>query len=135
MNVLLINGSPHKAGCTHTALAEVAKALQANGIETQEFWVGNKPIGGCIGCGACRKTGKCFMADAVNEFSQLSAQADGYIFGSPVHYAAASGTITAFMDRAFYSGGAAMAGKPAANVVSCRRGGASAAFDQLNKAQ
>ena len=133
MKVILINGSPHEKGCTYTALCEVEKALNAQGIETEIFWIGNKPITGCIGCGACRKLGRCFSVDTVNEFVEKAQSADGFIFGSPVHYAAASGAITSFMDRAFYSGGRFLQGKPAANIVSCRRGGASAAFDQLNK--
>lgn len=133
MKVILINGSPHEKGCTYTALCEVEKALNAQGIETEIFWIGNKPITGCIGCGACRKLGRCFSVDTVNEFVEKTQSADGFIFGSPVHYAAASGAITSFMDRAFYSGGRFLQGKPAANIVSCRRGGASAAFDQLNK--
>ena len=133
MKVMLINGSPHENGCTYTALCEAQKVFAANGIETEIFWVGNKPISGCIGCGTCRKIGKCCIDDTVNEFVEKAKTADGFIFGSPVHYAAASGAVTAFMDRAFYSGGSAMRGKPAAALVSCRRGGASAAFDQLNK--
>jgi len=133
MKVLLVNGSPHKEGCTYTALKEVATTLEKNGIETEIIWLGVKEIAGCIGCGACGKTGECFRKDVVNEFVEKAAKADGYIFGSPVHYAAASGSLTSFMDRAFYSGGKTMSGKPGAAVVSCRRGGASAAFDQLNK--
>ncbi|MBD5129148.1 MAG: flavodoxin family protein [Ruminococcaceae bacterium] len=133
MKVILVNGSPHENGCTYTALCEVEKALKANGIETEIFWVGNKPIIGCIGCGACRKLGRCFAVDTVNDLVEKAKSADGFIFGSPVHYASASGAITSFMDRAFYSGGAAFRNKPAANIVSCRRGGASATFDQLNK--
>ena len=134
MKVLMVNGSPHKEGCTYTALKEVAKSLENNGIETEILWVGIGEIPGCIGCGSCAKTGEgCFRKDLVNEFVKKAAEADGYIFGSPVHYAAASGALTSFMDRAFYSGGGKMAGKPAATVVSCRRGGASAAFDQINK--
>ena len=134
MKVLLVNGSPHEKGCTYTALSEAAKVLNDLGIDTEIVWVGNKPICGCIGCGACAKgLGKCFMDDSVNPFVEKARTADGFIFGSPVHYAAASGLVTAFMDRAFYSGKSAFMGKPAANIVSCRRGGASAAFDQLNK--
>ena len=134
MKVLMVNGSPHKEGCTYTALKEVAGALEKYGIESEIFWVGNGEIAGCIGCGACAKTGEgCFRKDVVNEFVAKAGEADGYIFGSPVHYAAASGALTSFMDRAFYSGGSKMLGKPAAAVVSCRRGGASAAFDQINK--
>lgn len=134
MKVLLVNGSPHEHGCTDMALQQAAKALQQQGIQTEIFWVGSKPISGCIGCGACRKgLGKCCIDDTVNEFTAKAAEADGFIFGSPVHYAAISGAMGAFMDRAFYSGGSKLAYKPAAGVVSCRRGGASAAFDQLNK--
>lgn len=133
MKVILVNGSPHEKGCTYTALAEAAEALNKNGIETEIFWVGNKPVQGCIGCMACRKMGRCFVSDGVNDFAEKAKTADGFIFGTPVHYAAASGSITSFMDRAFYSGGSTLTGKPAAAVVSCRRGGASAAFDQMNK--
>ncbi|MCH5265608.1 MAG: flavodoxin family protein [Lachnospiraceae bacterium] len=133
MKVLLVNGSPHKEGCTYTALQEVADTLEKNGIQTEMFWLGVDEIAGCIGCGACAKEGSCFRKDPVNEFVEKAASADGFVFGSPVHYAAASGALTAFMDRAFYSGGGNMTGKPAAAVVSCRRGGASAAFDQINK--
>lgn len=133
MKVILVNGSPHENGCTRAALDEAAEALNKNGIETEIFWVGNKPVQGCIGCMACKKTGRCFSADNVNEFTEKAKSADGFIFGTPVHYAAASGSITSFMDRAFYSGGKALTGKPAAAIVSCRRGGASAAFDQMNK--
>ena len=134
LKVLLVNGSPHKEGCTYTALREVAEALEKNGVETEIIWLGVGEIAGCIGCGACAKNGEgCFRKDIVNDFVEKAVQADGYIFGTPVHYAAASGALTSFMDRAFYSGGAKMAGKPAATVVSCRRGGASATFDQINK--
>lgn len=134
MKVLLVNGSPHKEGCTYTALKEVAGALEKNGVETEIMWLGVDALAGCIGCGSCARTGEgCFRKDVVNEFVEKAGAADGYIFGSPVHYAAASGALTSFMDRAFYSGGKVMSGKPAAAVVSCRRGGASAAFDQINK--
>lgn len=133
MKVLLVNGSPRIKGCTYTALQEVANTLNQQGIETEIFQVGAKPICGCIGCGVCSKTGKCFMNDVVNEFVEKAASADAFVFGSPVHYAAASGSITSFLDRAFYSGGSVFADKPGAAVVSCRRGGATATFDQINK--
>lgn len=133
MKVILVNGSPKEKGCTYTALCEAAGALEKNGIETEIFWVGAKPIAGCIGCGACSKSGKCFVDDCVNVFVEKAKTADGFVFGSPVHYAAVSGALTSFLDRAFYGKGAVFAGKPGAAVVSCRRGGASAAFDQLNK--
>lgn len=133
MKVILVNGSPHEKGCTYTALSEVQKTLEECGVEAEIFWIGNKPLTGCIACGTCSKTGRCFANDSVNEFVEKARAADGFVFGSPVHYAAASGALTSFMDRAFYSGKSALMGKPAASVVSCRRGGASAAFDQLNK--
>lgn len=133
MKVILVNGSPREKGCTYTALCEVAGALEKNGIETEIFQVGAKPIAGCIGCNVCLKNGRCFVDDPVNEFVEKAKTADGFVFGSPVHYAAASGAITSFLDRAFYGKGNVFAGKPGAAVESCRRGGAASAFDQLNK--
>ena len=133
MKVILVNGSPREKGCTYTALCEVAGALEKNGIETEIFQVGAKPIAGCIGCNVCLKNGRCFVDDPVNEFVEKAKTADGFVFGSPVHYAAASGAITSFLDRSFYGKGNVFAGKPGAAVVSCRRGGAASAFDQLNK--
>ena len=133
MKVLLVNGSPHEHGCTYTALSEIAVTLEAEGIESEIFWVGNKPISGCLACGACRKTGKCFIDDTVNEFMEKAEPADGFIFGSPVHYAGASGMITSFLDRAFFGKSKVFKGKPGASIATCRRGGASATFDQLNK--
>lgn len=133
MKVILVNGSPHEKGCTYTALFEAAQALEKNGIEAEMFWVGNKPLSGCIGCGFCRKAGRCVFDDRVNEFTKKAKSADGFLFGTPVHYASASGALTSFMDRAFYSAGSVFSGKPAAAVASCRRGGASAALDQINK--
>ncbi len=136
LKVLLINGSPHKKGCTYTALSEIQSELKKEGITADIFFIGNEPLNGCIGCGNCRRTKSCRCINdngRVNEFIELAEKYDGFIFGSPVHYAAASGTITAFMDRAFYAGNASMAYKPAAAIMSCRRGGATATFDQLNK--
>lgn len=133
MKVLLINGSPHKEGCTYTALKEVADTLEANGIKTEMMYLGVKPIAGCIACGNCQKTGKCFVDDRVNEFIAKLPEIDGIVLGSPVYYAGASGQITSFLDRAFFAGSGKFEGKLGAAVVSCRRGGASATFDQLNK--
>lgn len=133
MKVLLINGSPHKDGCTFTALNEVAKALEKNGIETEILYLGVKPIAGCIACGKCSQLGKCVFDDKVNEILTRCDEFDGVVIGSPVYYAGPSGQIRAFLDRLFYAGGRRFAGKPGAAVVSCRRGGATAAFDQLNK--
>ena len=138
MKVILVNGGPHKEGCVNAALEEVANELNKSGIETEIFWIGVKPIAGCIACGNCAKTGKCVFDDVVNEFVEKAKDADGFIFGTPVHYGAASGAITSFMDRVFYS--AASSGKsdrfmfkPAACVISARRGGTTATYDQLNK--
>jgi len=137
MKVLLVNGSPHVKGCTFTALEEVAKTLKIEGIETQIFHIGTKPLGGCTACRSCAKTGRCIFPDSVNDFLDIAKDADGFVFGSPVHYAAAGGAITSFMDRVFYvdmlSGKRSFYLKPAAAVVSARRAGTTVALDQLNK--
>ncbi len=133
MKVLLINGSGREKGNTYLTLLEVAKALEKEGVETEIFHIGKAPVSGCYGCGQCRKTGKCFMDDVVNAGIEKAKTADGFVFASPVHYAAVSGFLTAFLDRAFYAGKAAFVYKPGAAVAVCRRGGASATFDQLNK--
>lgn len=139
MKVLLVNGSPNRTGCTYTALAEIADTLQKEGTESEIFWIGNKPIAGCIACHSCERTGRCFVKnDKVEEFLTLTRQADGFIFGSPVYYASANGSLTAFMDRAFISelvgnDNRAFYLKPAAAVVSARRAGTTSTFDQLNK--
>ena len=137
MKVLLVNGSPHEKGCTYTALTEVAKTLNEEGIKTEIFWIGKKALAGCIACKTCAKDGHCVFKDRVNDFLDIAGDADGFIFGSPVHFAAAGGAITSFMDRVFYaglqSGSQAFYLKPAAAVVSTRRAGTTATFDQLNK--
>ncbi len=134
MKVLMLNGSPHQRGCTNRALEEVAKVLEAEGIETEIFWVGAKPVAGCNACGGCRKTGKCVTEDRVNLFIEKAAEADGFLFGSPVHYAAASSSLTAFLDRVCYAAGRRIFRmKPGAAVVSARRAGTTAALDQINK--
>lgn len=134
MKVILVNGGPHKDGCTNIALEEVAKTLNKENIQTEMIWLGTKPIGGCIGCNACLKNdNKCFMNDSVNDFIEKAKEADGFVFGSPVHFAAASGVLTSFLDRVFYGRGKIFERKAFASVVSCRRGGATAAFDQINK--
>lgn len=133
MKVLLVNGSPNKDGATNLALEEVAKTLNDNGVETEIFWIGNKGVAGCIGCGACFNTKRCFIDDKVNEFISKAENADGFIFGSPVHYAGPTGFIKSFMDRCFYGKGYAFEYKPVAAVVSARRGGCATAFDDLNK--
>ncbi|MGD0856688.1 MAG: flavodoxin family protein [Dehalococcoidia bacterium] len=134
MNVLLINGSPHKNGCTYTALCEVTGQLNKQGIETNIFHIGNKPIQGCIACHGCKESGYCvFKDDPVNECIDLAKKADGIVIGSPVYFSAPNGSLCAFLDRMFFMKNAEYAYKPSAAIVSCRRGGASAAFDRLNK--
>ncbi len=134
MKVLLVNGSGHKNGTTYTALHEVELALNAEGMETEIVWLGTEPIAGCIGCEYCGKSGECFRKDIVNDFIEKAKKADGFVFGSPVHYAAASGAMTSFLDRVFYSAPAGtFRHKPAAVVVAARRGGCTAAYEQLVK--
>ena len=137
MKVLLINGSPHSNGCTYTALEEIAKTLKNEGFSSEIFQIGTKPLAGCIACKVCAEKGQCVFNDKVNEFLAIAKNFDGFIFGSPVHYAAASGAITSFMDRVFYtnacSGKNLFYLKPAAAIVSARRAGTTAALDQLNK--
>lgn len=131
MKVILINGSPHKKGCTYTAFSEVAKALGDNGIDTRVYHIGNKPVRGCIACGSCRKSGKCvFTDDPTNEMLALMQEADGIVIGSPVYYAGPNGALCALLDRVFFSCAPTLALKPAAAVVSARRSGTTATFDQ-----
>ena len=137
MKVLLVNGSPHKQGCTYTALNEVAKSLNENDIDTKIFWIGNKPIGGCIACKSCVTKGKCIFNDIVNEFLDIAINYDGFIFGTPVHWGAMAGNMASFMDRVFYadfcSNKQSFLLKPTAGVISARRAGTTATFDQINK--
>ena len=137
MKVLLVIGSPHRKGCTFTALSEVASALNQEGIETDYYWIGNKSIGGCIGCYQCAKKQACVFDDKVNEFTALAADYDGFIFGSPVYYSGINGNLMSFMDRVFFSASAQephpFRFKPAAAVVSARRAGTTSALDQMNK--
>ena len=134
MNVLLINGSPHKNGCIYTALSEVAGEIEKGGIETNIFHIGTKPVYGCIACGKCKETGYCaFNDDPANEMIDLAKKADGIIIGSPVYYAGANGALCALLDRMFFRKSSFYVYKPAAAVVSCRRGGAGSTFDRINK--
>lgn len=132
--VLLINGSPHEAGCTRTALEEVAGALERHGLATRFFNLGTGPVHGCTACGACTELKRCALeGDACNELLDLMQQADAVVIGSPVYYAGPNGALCALLDRVFFASQGSLAHKPAAAVVNCRRGGASAAFDRLNK--
>ncbi|MFR3729590.1 flavodoxin family protein [Lacrimispora sp.] len=133
MNVLLINGSPHKEGCTNRALKEVSGALNQEGIKTELVQIGNKAIHGCIACGKCAETGRCvFQDDPVNGILDKMEQADGLVVGSPVYYASANGSLFALLDRLFYAG-KNFAYKPGAAVASARRAGTTATLDALNK--
>lgn len=133
MKVLLINGSPHAKGSTYTALHEMEQVFWQEGLETEIFHVGNQAVRGCIACGSCAKQGKCVFDDAVNEAAPKFEACDGLVLGSPVYYASANATLSAFLDRLFYSTHFDKTMKVGASVVSARRGGLSATFDELNK--
>ena len=136
MKVLLLNGSPNEHGCTYTALCEVARALEESGVETETLWIGNRAVRGCIGCGGCAKNGRrrcVFEDDLVNAALDRMQACDGLVVGSPVHYAAAGGSITSFLDRMFYAGGSQLRTKVGAAVCSARRAGTTSTLDQLSK--
>lgn len=135
MKVLLINGSPRQEGNTALALAEVAKQLAKEGIDSEIVWIGNKPIRGCTACGQCsaKGLGRCaFNDDICNRISEKFAEANALIVGSPVYYGQPNGALLSVIQRAFYSNGANISGKPAASIAVCRRGGATAAFESMN---
>ena len=137
MKVLLVNGSPHKEGNTNAALLEIARQLEKESIGTEVLWLGMDAVSGCRSCYVCSNLGKCVINDCVNTFLDKAAETDGFIFGSPVHFGSASGTLTSFMDRAFYADllgkGNRFYLKPAAAITTARRAGATATLDQLNK--
>lgn len=135
MKVLLINGSPKANGNTRLALEEVSKTLNSEGIETVIIDLGKKAVQGCIACGWCGREGRCtFRDDLYYQVMRVVKDGiDGLIIGSPVYYGGPNGSLCALLDRVFYSLGADLQFKPGASVVVCRRGGASAAFDRLNK--
>ena len=134
MKVLMINGSPHQKGNTAIALEEIAKQLKKNGIDSETVWIGNKAVRGCIACGQCHNhPGKCaFDDDICNRISEKFADADALIVGSPVYYGQPNGAVLSVIQRAFYSNGGSISGKPAAAVAVCRRGGATATIETLN---
>ena len=133
MKVVMINSSPHEHGCTYTALREIADQLEREGINSEILHIGKDAIHGCIACGYCRKNGKCVFDDCINALMPKLLEADGLIFGTPVYYAGISGQLKSFMDRLFFSSARKLAYKPAACVVSARRGGCSSTFDDINK--
>ena len=125
-------------GNVYTALTECAKTLNEAGVETEVFWIGKKPIQGCVACGGCARLGCCAFNDIVNDFIEKAQNADGFIFGSPVYFSGMNGSLMSFMDRVFFAGpkhkdGNSFAFKPAAAVVSARRAGTTSALDQMNK--
>lgn len=131
--ILIINGSPRQNGNTHTALQEVKKSIEEQGIETEYLQIGSLPIRGCVACQKCRETGACVFDDEVNRVAAKLAEADGLVVGSPVYYASPNGTLISFLDRLFYSASYDLRNKVGAAVVVARRGGCSAALDVLNK--
>jgi len=131
--VLILNGSPHQNGCTATALDEMIKVFDSEGVETEIIQVGSKDIRGCISCNKCVELGKCVFDDMVNEVAAKFEEADGLVLGSPVYYSSPNGTLIALLDRLFYSSHFSKHMKVGASVVSCRRGGNTASFDVLNK--
>lgn len=133
MKVLLLNGSPRAHGNTALALEEMAKVFSEEGVEPEIIHVGHLPARGCIACLHCRKEGKCVFDDVVNELAAKFEQADGLVVGSPVYYASANATLVAVLQRLFYSTRFPKTMKVGASVAVCRRGGASATFDELNK--
>lgn len=133
MNVLILNGSPRKEGCTARALREVADTLRQEGIDAEIIEVGSRDIRGCLACGACKASGRCVIDDLVNELAPKLEAADGLLVGTPVYYAGANGTIKALLDRLFHSTGFDKRMKVGAAVVSSRRAGSTSAFDEINK--
>jgi multimeric flavodoxin WrbA len=133
MKVLMINGSPNENGCTYRALSEAKRIFDEAGIESEIVQIGKKPVAGCIACGKCYETHKCIFDDKVNDLLARAQEFDGMVVGSPVYYAGPAGQLCAFLDRLFYASRGCWHGKVGAAVVSCRRGGATAAFDRLNK--
>lgn len=135
MKVLMLNGSPRPKGCTYTALEEIGRQLESEGISYEIFQLGAQPVRDCVACGRCGRSGVCvFDDDAVNEFVRKASEADGFVFGTPVYYAHPSGRILSFLDRVFYcSSGQPFYHKPAAAVASARRAGTTASLDVLNK--
>lgn len=134
MKILLINGSPNEHGCTDTALQEISNTLKENNVDSEILWLGKQAMQDCISCFKCQETGKCIFDDMVNKTAERMDEFDGIIVGSPVYYGGPNGRLTSFLDRFFFSvDKKKIAGKVAASVVSCRRGGASASFERLNQ--
>ncbi|OWT33565.1 NADPH-dependent FMN reductase [Methanobrevibacter sp. 87.7] len=134
MKVLLVNGSPHRDGCTNEALSIIKEELAKNDVDSEIFWIGNRRVRGCVACNKCVDDSFCvFTDDCANDLIKEIIDTDGVIIGSPVYFASPNGALCAILDRVFYNNGKRFAFKPAASIVSCRRGGSTASFDRLNK--
>ena len=134
MKVIILNGSPKAKGNTATALREVEKTLNQQGIETDWIHVGHRDIRGCIACNGCWKSGRCAFDDIVNEISAKMKEADGLLVGSPVYFASPNGTLLALLDRLFYSNlHTDWTMKVGASVSIARRAGTTTTMDALNK--
>ena len=133
MKVLMINGSPRENGNIALAFHEMERVFQENGVETENILLGKKAVRGCVACETCRKNGKCVFDDIVNELAEKFREADGLVIGSPVYYGSANGTLMSAMQRLFYSTHFDKSFKVGASVVSARRSGCTATFDELNK--
>ncbi|WP_322203923.1 flavodoxin family protein [Acutalibacter intestini] len=133
MKVLMLNGSPHAKGNTYTALHQMEQVFIQSGVEVELLHIGSQDIRGCIGCRKCAQLGRCVFDDLVNETAPKLEACDGLVVGSPVYYAAANATLTAFLTRLFYSSSFDKTMKVGAAVAVARRGGLTATFDQLNK--
>jgi len=133
MKVLILNGSPKTNGNTMTAISEMVKVFDSEGVESEVIHVGNKDIRGCVSCNSCATKGKCVFDDVVNEIAPKFEASDGLVLASPVYYASANATLIACLDRLFYSSSFDKTMKVGASIVVARRGGCSATFDELNK--
>lgn len=133
LKVLMLNGSPRANGNIALAFREMEKVFEENGVEYENILLGNKDIRGCIACNSCAKNGKCVFNDIVNELAVKFEEADGLVIGSPVYYGSANGTLMSALQRLFYSSSFDKKFKVGASVVTCRRSGTTATFDELNK--
>ena len=133
MKVLMLNGSPRENGNIALAFKEMEKVFEENNFEYENILLGRKDIRGCIACEKCRENGKCVFDDIVNEIAIKFEEADGIVIGAPVYYGSANGTLMSALQRLFYSSHFDKSMKVGASVVSARRSGCTATFDELNK--
>ena len=133
LNVLMLNGSPSENGNIALAFKEMEQVFKENDVEFENILLGRTDIRGCIACETCRKNGKCVFDDVVNELAVKFEAADGLVIGSPVYYGSANGTLMSALQRLFYSTHFDNSLKVGVSVVSARRSGCTATFDELNK--